>query len=67
MTMYPQSYHAACNHLVSFGGHRFAQAGRLKVARALRDLRRIMPREQVQRERYHMLFISGQFPVKGSR
>jgi hypothetical protein len=62
---YPKSYHAACNHLVAFGGHGGNPAhGRRLIARALVDLRRTFGRERARRERMHMLFISGQFPVK---
>ena len=62
---YPASYHRAVNHLIAHGGHGGNTAnGRAKIALALRDLRRIFGRERAQRERRHMLFISGQFPVK---
>jgi hypothetical protein len=61
---YPKSYHAAVNHLVAHGGHGGdCKRGRLLVAQALRDLRKI-DRAWAQWERRHMLFISGQFPVK---
>lgn len=62
---YPAAYHAACAHLVAFGGHGGNTAqGRLLVARALRALRSQYGRARAQRERGHLLFISGQFPVK---
>jgi hypothetical protein len=65
MTPYPKSYHAACNHLVAFGGHGGNRlAGRRLIARALWDLRHAFGRARARRERMHMLFISGQFPVK---
>lgn len=54
---------AACAHLVAFGGWDYTEAGRAKVAAALRAMRRVS-REWAQTERRHMLFISGQFPVK---
>ena len=62
---YTPAYHAACNHLVAFGGHGGDRAkGRALIARALRDLRKQYGRERAARERRHLLFISGQFPVK---
>jgi len=64
-TMYPRVYHDAINHLIAFGGHGGDRlAGRKLIARALRYMRNHYGRERAQRERYHMLFISGQFPVK---
>ncbi len=64
---YPKAYHVACTHLVSFGAHGGdTTRGRRLVAvalRALRDRDRITAR----RERRHMLFISGMFPVKEIR
>jgi hypothetical protein len=62
---YPKSYHAACTHLIAFGGHRFAAAGRVLVARALRDLRRERGHAFARDARRGMRFISGHFPVKG--
>ena len=62
---YPKSYHRAINHLVQFGGHGGnTRAGRMLVAVALRDLRRDFGRVRAMDERRHMLFISGQFPVR---
>ncbi len=62
---YFPSYHAAVNHLIAHGGHGGNTThGRNLIARALRDLRVGFGRERAQRERRHMLFISGQFPVK---
>ena len=62
---YPPVYHRAVNHLVSFGGHGGNRlAGRQMIAGALRALRAKYGREMAQHERRHMLFISGQFPVK---
>jgi hypothetical protein len=67
MDYYPPSYHAACNHLVAFGGHGGDRAkGRMLVALALRDLRAHLGRERAAYERRSMLYISGQFPVKGA-
>jgi hypothetical protein len=64
MRTYPAEYHAAVNHLVAFGGHGGnTRLGRRLVARALRALRAI-DRVRAQAERRHMLYISGQFPVK---
>lgn len=61
---YTRTYHAAINHLIAFGGHGGdTAAGRNLIARALRELRAV-DRDRAQRERMHMLFISGQFPVK---
>ena len=61
---YPLSYHLACNHLVAFGGHGGdTKYGRQLIASALRSLRAIN-KTQAQNERRHMLYISGQFPVK---
>jgi hypothetical protein len=61
---YPEAYHKAISHLVSFGGHGGNRAkGRLLVARALRALR-AQSHERARYERGHMLYISGQFPVK---
>jgi hypothetical protein len=66
-TRYPQVYHLACNHLVAFGGHGGdTRLGRKLCADALRAIRAKFGRERAQRERFHLLFISGQFPVKGS-
>lgn len=62
---YPQSYHDACNHLVAFDGHGGnTKAGRVKCARALWELRKRFGRERAAWERRHMLYITGQFPVK---
>ena len=62
---YPRSYQAAVAHLVAFGGHGGDTVkGRKLVAQALRALRRDFGSDRAQQERRHMLFISGQFPVK---
>lgn len=66
---YPASYHAAHSHIVAFGGHRFAQAGRRKVARALRDLRvryhaGLISRDRLEWERGHFHYVG--HPVKGT-
>ena len=62
---YPRSYHAACAHLVAFGGHGGdTTKGRKLVAQALQALRRNFGSERAQTERRHMLFIAGHFPVK---
>lgn len=63
MTPYPQSYHAALNHLIHHGAWKNRPAGRAKVAKALMDLRRMSPAWAV-RERRHMLLIAGCFPAK---
>jgi hypothetical protein len=64
-TGYPPAYHAACAHLVAFGGHGGDRLkGRRTIAAALRALRHKYGREFAARERRHLLFISGQFPVK---
>ena len=61
---YPASYHHAVNHLVSFGGHGGDRRyGRKLIALALRAMRK-QNRQWAQHERQHMLYISGQFPVK---
>lgn len=66
--IYPPVYHAAINHLVAFGGHSGDTAqGRKLCAGALRALRAMHGRDFAQRERRHMQFISGQFPVKDAR
>lgn len=62
---YPKSYHVACNHLIAFGGHNGdTQKGRQLIAKALRDLRRILGAKRARVERKGMLFIAGHFPVK---
>tara|TARA_Y100000310_G_scaffold297836_1_gene331199 strand:+ start:2226 stop:2420 length:195 start_codon:yes stop_codon:yes gene_type:complete len=62
---YPPVYHAACNHLVTFGAHGGDTAkGRKLIARALKVLRKSHGREFAREARYGMLFISGMFPVK---
>lgn len=62
---YPAVYHKACNHLVAFGGHGGdTMAGRALVAAALRALR-AADKAWAARERRHLLFIAGHFPVKG--
>ena len=61
---YPKVYHAACNHLVHYGGRNRTAEGRKLVAQALRALRAAFGRAVAQRERRHLLFISGHFPVK---
>ena len=64
---YPTIYHRAVNHLVVFGGHGGdTHKGRMLCAAALRALRVKLGRESAAHERRHMLFISGQFPVKPS-
>lgn len=64
---YTRTYHDAINHLVAFGAYggnrKNRKKGRDLIARALRQLR-TYDRDRAQRERMHMLFISGQFPVK---
>jgi len=63
--VYSSGYHAAVNHLVAFGGHGGdRKRGRHLIAVALWGLRRQFGRERARRERLHMLYISGQFPVK---
>lgn len=64
---YPKAYHLAVSHLVAHGGHTYAQRGRKLVASALRALRRDFGSERARKERLHMLFISGHFPVKQER
>ncbi len=62
---YPLVYHKAITHLVAHGGHGGDTAkGRLLCAQALRAIRNKYGRERAKRERYHMLFISGMFPIK---
>ena len=62
---YPKSYHVACNHLVVSGGHGGnTKNGRKKIALALWELKKRFGTKIANRERMHMLFISGQFPVK---
>ena len=65
---YPAVYHKAISHLVWYGGHgggaKTRAQGRLYIAQALRALR-AHSRERARMERGHMLYISGQFPVKG--
>ena len=65
MKTYPDSYHAACSHLVAFGGHLYSARGRALCAKALRDLRAI-DRDLAQRERITLQYISGHLPVKGA-
>lgn len=63
--MYPKVYHEACNYLVSYGAHGpHRQAGRDKIAKALRWAHKAHGRDRAARERSHMLFISGMFPEK---
>ena len=59
---YAPVYHAACRELVDFGASRpeRANAARTLIARALKSV----PKASRQRERYHLLFISGHFPDK---
>ena len=62
---YPAIYHRAVNHLVAFGGHGGdTKIGRALCAAALRTIRARHGSEVARRERLHMLYISGQFPVK---
>ena len=62
---YPQVYLSAITHLITHGGHGGdTKKGRLLCAQALRAIRSQYGRERAARERYHMLFISGQFPIK---
>ena len=65
---YRESYHAACKYLVAFGGYhgsnRARAYGRKVIAEALCELRRDVGRKRAASERRHLLFISGQFPVK---
>ncbi len=65
---YPRSYHAACTHLIQFGGHggdrARRRAARLTIATALRALRRQIGHERARWHRRHLLFISGMFPIK---
>jgi hypothetical protein len=64
-TTYPAVYHAACNHLVAFGGHGGdTKKGRALVAAALRALRKAHGAEFAAAHRRSMVFITGQFPVK---
>jgi len=63
---YPESYHAACNHLVAFGAHRYTARGRALVARAIRDMRASMGHEAARHEVGHLRYISGCLPVKGA-
>jgi len=64
---YPAAYHAACRHLIAFGGHGGdTTRGRKLCADALRALRRDYGSARARRERHHLLFISGQFPVKAA-
>ncbi len=66
-SQYRPSYHHAIAHLVTFGGYRGNRAyGRKLIALALRGLRADHGRERAQLERRHMLFITGQFPAKGT-
>jgi hypothetical protein len=61
---YPAVYHAACAHLVAFGGHGGdTSRGRALCAAALRALRAI-DRDMAQRERRTLYYISGQLPIK---
>jgi hypothetical protein len=63
---YPESYHIAVNHLIAFGGHGGnPRLGRKRIARALWDLRKENGRQSAAFTRRSMLFISGQFPIKG--
>ena len=65
--MYPAIYHKACTHLVhhgSWGGD--TEMGRRVCAKALRAIRSQYGRKRAMRERDHLRFISGQFPVKRS-
>ena len=65
MNYYPAIYHRAVAHLVAFGGHGGDTAkGRKLCADALRVMRNRHGTETAMRERRHMLYISGQFPVK---
>ena len=65
---YPRIYHMACSHQVAFGGHGGDTArGRQLVAGALRCMRTRFGRERTQFERRSMLYISGQFPIKGDK
>ncbi len=67
MSYYPQAYHRACQHLVSFGAHGGdTDKGRALIAAALRALRYVHGHEKARYERLHLLFISGMFPVKRS-
>ena len=62
---YPEVYHKAINHLVAFGGYGGnRKRGRWLIAQALRAIRAGAGREAAKRERLHMLYISGQFPIK---
>ena len=62
---YPQVYHNAVRHLVVFGGHSGdRKLGRLLIAQALRTIRARHGGPAARRERRHMLFIAGHFPVK---
>jgi hypothetical protein len=63
---YPPVYHKAVNHLVEFGGHGGdCRLGRHLIAQALVSIRHSQGRKAACAERLHMLYISGQFPVKG--
>lgn len=62
---YPRVYHLAINHLITFGGHGGdTKKGRDLCAHALKAMRRDFGSERARRELMHMIFISGQFPVK---
>lgn len=61
---YTHTYHDAINHLITYGAYNGNRAnGRRLIAKALREIRAVN-RPRARRERDHMLFISGQFPVK---
>jgi hypothetical protein len=65
MYRFSKEYHEAIAHLVSFGGHGGdTRRGRKLVAKALRVVRKTDGPAESRSVRLHMLFISGQFPVK---
>ena len=65
---YPKCYHDAIRHLVYFGGHGGdTKRGRALCAKALLAVRSKHGTDRAIIERKHMLFISGQFPVKAKR
>lgn len=65
MYKYSREYHDAVAHLVAFGGHNGdTRKGRKLVAKALRVIRKTDGNYMALVERRHLLFISGQFPVK---
>lgn len=67
MNKFPDVYHRACYHLVAFGAHGGdTTKGRQLCACALIALRHAFGRQAAQHHRRHMLFITGQFPIKAN-